>query len=410
MQWRGRDRDGVWHEDGVVKRFQTERLPYVWSAPIGPGYSGPTVANGRVYITDRIIEPAQIERIHCFDEKSGTLLWTHKYNCVYEGVGYQAGPRASVTVHDGRAFALGSMGYLHVLDEQTGEVLWQSRLNERFEIDMPIWGITAAPLVYGQSVILQIGGSDGACVVALDVSNGNELWRALDDRGSYSAPILVKQAGEDVLIVWTGDHIVGMSPRDGRVYWKSQMKPAQMIINIATPVFDSTSRRLFVTSFYDGAKMLRLPAEKLAVEELWRKKGLNEKQTDGLHSIMSTPIIDAKFVYGVDSYGELRCLEAATGNRIWEDRSATANVRWGNIHMVRNKDRVWMFNELGDLIIAQLSQNGFREISRAKLLDPTTDQLSRRGKGVCWAHPAYANRHIFARNDKQLVCVSLSEP
>ena len=156
--------------------------------------------------------------------------------------------------------------------------------------------------------------------------------------------------------------------------------------------------------------MLRLPAEKLAVEELWRKKGLNEKQTDGLHSIMSTPIIDAKFVYGVDSYGELRCLEAATGNRIWEDRSATANVRWGNIHMVRNKDRVWMFNELGDLIIAQLSQNGFREISRAKLLDPTTDQLSRRGKGVCWAPPAYAHRHIFARNDKQLVCVSLSEP
>ena len=74
--------------------------------------------------------------------------------------------------------------------------------------------------------------------------------------------------------------------------------------------------------------------------------------------------------------------------------------------MVRNGDNIWMFNERGELIISKLSLNGFYEISRAKLIDPTQGQLNRRG-GVCWAHPGYAYKHIFARNDKELVCANL---
>jgi hypothetical protein len=67
-----------------------------------------------------------------------------------------------------------------------------------------------------------------------------------------------------------------------------------------------------------------------------------------------------------------------------------------------------MFNERGELIIATLSPEGFKEISRAKLIDPTRVQLSRRS-GVCWSHPAYANKHIFARNDEELVSASLAK-
>ena len=75
--------------------------------------------------------------------------------------------------------------------------------------------------------------------------------------------------------------------------------------------------------------------------------------------------------------------------------------------MVQNGETTWMFNEVGDLIIARLTPQGYEEVSRAKLIEPTTDQLNRRGRGVCWAHPAFANRHVFARNDRQLVCASL---
>ncbi|MEX2173969.1 MAG: PQQ-binding-like beta-propeller repeat protein, partial [Pirellulaceae bacterium] len=161
--------------------------------------------------------------------------------------------------------------------------------------------------------------------------------------------------------------------------------------------------------------MLRLTtdkgaANKPAVEKLWHRVGQNEQNTDALQSIITTPVFDGTHIYGVDSYGELRCLDAATGDRLWEDLSATPKDRWSTIHLVKNGDRYWFFNERGELIIARLSPQGFDEISRAKLLEPTTAQLTRRGGvGVCWAHPAYANGHVFARSDKELVCASLKQ-
>ena len=125
------------------------------------------------------------------------------------------------------------------------------------------------------------------------------------------------------------------------------------------------------------------------------------------HCVIGTPTIEGNYVYGVDSYGELRCLDAETGDRIWEDLSAVPKARWGTIHMVKNGDRYFMFNERGELLIGRFNPTGFEEISRTKLLEPTTDQLPQRG-GVCWSHPAFANRNIFARNDKELVCASLA--
>jgi outer membrane protein assembly factor BamB len=121
---------------------------------------------------------------------------------------------------------------------------------------------------------------------------------------------------------------------------------------------------------------------------------------------MNTPLIINDFIYGVDSYGELRCLELATGNRIWEDLTAVKKDRWANIHFVQNGDKTWMFNEHGELIISELSPKGFKEISRAKIIEPTKEQLPR---GVTWSHPAFANKHVYIRNDRELVCIDLSE-
>ncbi len=96
------------------------------------------------------------------------------------------------------------------------------------------------------------------------------------------------------------------------------------------------------------------------------------------------------------------------GDRIWEDLTAVPKARWSNIHFIKNGDRVWMFNERGELLITTLSPDGLNIISRAKLIEPTRDQLNRRG-GVTWAHPAFAYKHVFARNDKELVCASLAK-
>ena len=161
-------------------------------------------------------------------------------------------------------------------------------------------------------------------------------------------------------------------------------------------------------SFYDGALLLRLRNDQPNIEKLWQIAGRDEKNTEALHSIISTPVFENGYIYGVDSYGELRCLDAADGHRVWEDSTAVPRDRWSTIHFVKNGERYFLFNERGELIIAKLSPKGYDEISRTKLLEPTQDQLPTRRGGVTWSHPAFANKHIFARNDKELVCARLA--
>jgi outer membrane protein assembly factor BamB len=403
-QWRGPHRDGVWSETGIVDKFADKQLKIEWRAAVGPGYSGPTVADGRVYVMDRATEPKQVERIHCFDAKTGQQLWDYSYDCRYGKIDYKAGPRAAVTIESGRAYSLGATGRLHCFDAAGGKVLWDKDLFDEYKINMPIWGIAASPLVEGNLVIVEIGG-EGACVVAFDKVTGEEKWKSLDDRAGYAAPIVIEQAGRRVLICWTGDNIAALDPASGELLWKLPFKPSQMVLNVATPVVHDD--RLFVAAFYDGAMMAQLDREKPAAEVLWRKRGPSESKTEAIQPIIATPYFDGDYVYGVDSYGQLRCLDAKTGDRIWEDLTAVPKARWSTIHMVKNGDRMFMFNERGELIIARLAPDGFHEISRTQLIEPTTDQLPQRG-GVCWSHPAFANKHIYARNDKEIVCANLA--
>ena len=122
-----------------------------------------------------------------------------------------------------------------------------------------------------------------------------------------------------------------------------------------------------------AVRMLRLHQDEPRVEKIWRRRGRNERVTDALHAMISTPYMQGDYVYGVDSHGELRCLDARSGERIWEDLTAVPKARWSTIHMVRNGDRTWLFNERGELIIAKLTTEGFNKISRAQLIAPTTE-------------------------------------
>lgn len=403
-QWRGPNRDGVWQVEGVLSELPEGQIPLVWSKEIGSGYSGPTVAKGKVYVMDRTETD---ERVICLDSETGKEIWIHAYPAVYT-VSYKAGPRASVTIDNGKAYAVGSMGYFHCFDAATGKVLWKRDLNADYDIQMPIWGIAASPLIYKQSVILQVSGANGACMVAFSLEDGKEIWRSLNERAGYSSPVVIQQAGQDVLVCWTGESLSGLDPNSGKVHWAHPMLPRNMPIGIATPYIDN--ERVFVSSFYDGSLMIRTPKDTLTSSVVWRAIGTDEQKTASLHSMIGTPIVDGKYVYGVDSYGEFRCLNAETGDRIWEDLSAVPKARWSTIHMVKqaNTDKIWMFNERGELLIANLSPTGLKILDRCQLIEPTKAQLPQRG-GVCWSHPAFAEKSIFIRNDNRIVRASLAQ-
>ena len=413
-EWRGKGRKGVWEEDGILQTFPKDGLNVRWRAPVRGGFSGPAVSGGRVFVTDFSAEKNNkgTERILCFDEKTGRLLWKHEWPEDYTGLSqtYAIGPRATPTVDGERVYALGAMGALLCLNVKDGSVIWQHHYVKEFGTTVPVWGMAGAPLVDGGLLICLVGGEPNAKVVAFDKLTGKEKWRALaaDSEPGYSQPYLVANGKQRQLIVWHAAAVSSLDPATGNVLWEQPFR-IHMNLPAATPV--ESGSRLLVSSFYNGSMLLDLDSDKSGARLRWKGASASEISTDGLHSLVSTPVIDGDYIYGICSYGQLRCLRLSNGERVWETQDVTREkARWATGFIVRHQKRYLINNDRGELIIARLSPEGYQEVSRTELIKPTSQSGNRREKGaVNWSHPAYANRHIFARNDEELVCASLEQ-
>lgn len=418
-QWLGPKRDGVWRETGIIENFPTGGPPVLWRTSIGAGYSGPSVAAGRVYVMDRILDrgpgptdapkrrpPNGKERILCLDEADGRLLWEHAYDCAY-GIAYSAGPRVTPTVDGGRVYTLGAEGHLLCLDAASGRVIWERDLKADYGVKSPVWGFAGHPLVDGEKLICLVGG-DGSVAVAFDKKTGKEIWRALSAREpGYCPPTMIESNGKKQLIIWHAEALNALDPETGAVHWREPFA-CRAGMSIAQP--RQMGEFLFVTTFYNGPLMMRLAPDRPAATVAWRGNSENERQTDRLHAVMCTPFLEDGHIYGVCSYGQLRCLRADTGQRLWSTLKATtrdgAEARWANAFLVKHGHRFFIHNELGELIIARLTPGGYDEIGRTQLIEPTNPDPRRT---VVWSHPAFANRRVYARNDREILCASLAQ-
>jgi outer membrane protein assembly factor BamB len=402
-QWLGPRRDAVWRESGIVEKFPTNGPPVLWRTAMGAGYAGPIVAEGRVYVADRDAN-RRAERVLCLTEADGKLVWQYEYECPYS-ISYPAGPRVAPLVSGGKVWTLGAEGNLFCLDATKGTVLWSHELKKDYGIKAPMWGFAGHPLLDGNRLICLVGGQ-GSTAVAFDKDTGREIWRALSaSEPGYSSPIIYEAGGKRQLILWDADAANSLNPETGEVYWSVPFK-CRAGMSIATP--RKLGDLLFFTTFYSGSLMLRLDATRPTAAVAWRTTKVSEMDTTHLNAVMCTPVLEEGYIYGVCSYGQLRCLKADTGERVWQTFQATTSgepVRWANAFIVKHGSRFFLFNEKGDLIIAKLSPRGYEEISRAHLLAPTGEA---NGRAVLWSHPAFANRHVYARNDKEIICVDLA--
>ena len=413
-QWQGPHRDGIWRETGIVEKFPPDGPPVLWRAAVGAGYSGPTVAAGRVYVTDRWQEknPAEgsergsgsKERVLCFGDDDAKLLWKHEYDCRY-AISYPAGPRVAPLVRDGRVYTLGAEGELRCLDAANGSLVWSRSLKQDFQIKAPMWGFAGHPLLDGHRLICLVGGP-GSTVVAFDRRDGKEIWRALTAaEPGYSSPVLIEAGGKRQLILFHPEAANSLDPETGRLYWSIPFK-SNTGLSVATP--RQLGDLLFFTSFYNGAMAVRLDKAAPSASLVWSTQRASERDTIHLNAILCTPFLEAGHIYGVCSYGQLRCLKAETGERVWQTFKATTAgeaVRWANAFLVKNADRFFLFNEQGELILARLTPQGYQEVCRARVIEPTNKDC---GRLVVWSHPAFANRHCYIRNDKELLCLDLA--
>jgi len=420
-QWMGPQRDGVWREAGVIEKLPTNGPAVVWRTNVNRGYSGPAVVGDRLFMLDRLQskpperKPGERtlpvitgnERVLCLDARTGVKIWEHAYDCAYR-ISYPAGPRATPLVAGGRVFTLGAMGDLLCLETQDGKVVWRRELLKDFTDEPPVWGYAAHPLLDGDRLICLVGGTNSA-VVAFHKDTGKELWRALDTREiGYAPPVIYTVGGKRQLIIWHPDGVVGLTTETGKVLWTHPYpvggKPQRPEVTIAMPRL--VGMKLFLSSYYQGSLLLDLAGSEPTVA--WNRRSKRKSEFDeGLHTTMCTPVIRDGHLYGMCGFGELRCLDLANGNRKWETFAPTEGKKslFGQVFIVEQAGRYWMWNDQGELILTKLNPQGYEEISRAKLL-PTIEHT--RGRDVLWCHPAFANRRAYMHNGQELICVSLA--
>lgn len=434
-QWLGPKRDGVWRDTGLVEKFPAGGPKRVWKEAVGVGYAGPAVAGGKLFVPDFLPggklpgsgfakgKFAGTERVLCLNATTGKEVWKIDYPVEYT-MSYPAGPRCTPTVDGDLVYTLGAMGHLKALKVADGKQVWAKDFMKDYGAGLPVWGFSCHPLVDGDKLICIVGGTNDRLVVAFDKKTGKELWASqscLGDFG-YCPPMIYEFGGKRQLIVWHTRAVVGLDPDTGKRLWRVDFD-VKAALTAPTPRKVGTDK-LFVSSFYNGSMLLKVTADK--AEVVWKSKAKGETPdlTTDLSSIMCTPWVDGDHIYGVCSYGQLRCIEAATGKRVWDTMKATRgartpakiaenadpdeNERWSLAFIVPHGDRYFLFNEQGDLVIAKLSPKGYEEIDRAHIIEPT-NTMAGRGRLVVWMHPAFADKKVYVRNDKELICVSLEK-
>ena len=410
-QWQGPARNGIWTEDEIIDEIPEAGLKPLWRTKIAGGYAGPAVEDGRVFVSDylrtagdaspspgRRSELKGDERVTCLDAKTGETLWQRSFPCDYK-LSYAAGPRATPTVDGDYVYVLGAEGNLRCLMKKTGVDVWEKDLKADYGLELsPLWGYAAHPLIVGDTLYTLAGG-EGSVIVALDKATGNEKWKALSaSEPGYCPPTIIEAGGTPQLIVWHPESLNSLNPETGEVYWSFPMEPAYKM-SIVAPI--KHGEYLYATALQGTSILLELDAKSPNAREVWRGKGV--------HPDHNPPLIVDGYIYGVDEKGQVRCFELESGEKQWESWAAATNRRPANSttgFIVKNGDRYFIATEQGELILANMTPNGFTEKGRFKMLEATSPTSNRE---VVWSHPAFANQCVFARNDQEIVCYSLAK-
>lgn len=385
-QFLGPNRNGSTTCSNLARRWPTEGPAVIWQRPVGEGFAAPTVASNRVVVFHRTDDR---EAVECLDAKSGQTLWRGDYPARYQDdFGFEAGPRATPSIADGRVFTFGANGDLSAWNFEKGTRLWNVDTRAKFSSGKGFFGIASSPLVEGRAVILNIGGTGGAGIVAFDIGTGKVLWQATDDEASYASPIAATINGKRRLLVITREALVALEPADGKVLFRHPWRPPMHAsVSAATPLV--VGDEIFISASYGtGASLLRF--QERGPEVIWSRDEV-------LSAHYATAVHHNGYLYGFDGRQEqgceLRCAEWKTGKVMWSE----AGLKAGTVTLVN--DQLLVLTERGELIQAPATPDGFKPSMRAQVLPFTVR-----------AHAAFADGFFYARSKNEMVCLDLREP
>jgi outer membrane protein assembly factor BamB len=388
-QWLGPNRDAASTERVAAWK---EAPKVVWRQPVGEGNSSPVVSAGRVYIHAKVKDKDR-EELACFDARTGKPLWRTPYPRAAMTFFYGNGPRATPAVVGDRVFTFGITGVLSCFAAETGQIHWQIDTLQKFHAPRLLFGASCSPLVEDNKVMINVG-AKGASVVAFDKKNGEVLWKNLDDRASYSSPIIFGEGKDRQTVFLTGQNLVSLHPQDGRILWQFPLVDL-LLESSCTPI--RVGDMLLASSITYGSLGLRLVTRdgKVAPEKVWKN--------DALTCYFSTPVhVGKDYVYlvtgtkppAIHSESTLHCIEAKTGKDLWQK----AKIGQYHASLLRTgDDKLLLLDDAGQLALLDPDPKQYRELARSQIC------------GATWAHPALSDGKLYIRDDKELICLQLGE-
>lgn len=378
-QFRGPSRDATAEEKNLLGSWPAAGPREVWRRPIGAGYSAVSAVGKQLFT---MAAEGEREWLLCLDAATGESLWSTDVGPSQPSDLGDTGPRTTPLVDGDRVFGASSAGTLYALDSKNGAIVWQ----RGFEGPAPRFGYAVSPLLDGDLLIVETGGSEEqAGVVALDKATGEERWTALTGPSGYSSPIVVELAGvrQYVFFRRVGNEVVSLST-DGKLLWKH---PTAALAVITTPIHFPPDR-IFVASADDGfgGSMLRISREdeEFVVEELWNEPHMRNH--------FSTSVLVGEYLYGFDN-GTFRCLDAATGEQQWAKRGL------GKGSLVAAGETLFALSDGGALVMLEATPERYEELGRTTAMT-----------GRAWTAPSLANGRLYLRDFDEIVSYDLTQP
>jgi outer membrane protein assembly factor BamB len=365
-QWLGADRNGISAETG----WDAKAPQQLWKIAVGEGYSTVSVVGDKVYTMGNINGQ---DIVWCLEAKTGKAVWKHTYPC---GKVDHPGTRCTPTVDGDKVYTLSHEGDLYCLATADGKPVWHVNVMKEWGGKKGGWNLSGSPLVLGDKLIVDVGP-----IVAADKATGKVIWKAGNDTAGYSSPIAFKKGGETLIATFSSSGPVIVTA-DGKPFAKASWKTSYDV-NAATPIIDGDN--LFISSGYGtGCALYQIGQGEL--KQVWKNKDMCNHANNC--------VLYKGYLYGFNGQvdaGPLTCIDLKTGAVKWSAKE----YKGGGLMLADGK--LILVDAAGELVIGEASPEGFKAISKTKVLG-----------GTCWTMPVLANGQIYCRNhDGDLVCMSV---
>jgi outer membrane protein assembly factor BamB len=381
----GPRRNGIAVGEKLLERWPQTGPKLAWQQPVGSGFAGVAVAAGRAIAFDR---QSDSEVVTARDAKNGKKLWSTGAPVRYESsIAPDNGPRCVPLIQGNRVFVLGAAGRLRCLALADGKEIWQRQILNDFDVAPSYFGVGSAPLLVDDKLLVNVGGRNGAGIVAFNVADGTTAWKATDEGASYSSPTLATIGGRPIAIFVTRLSVVGIDPATGKVQFRFAFGQRGPTVNAATPLV--LNDHLFVSASY-GVGAVWAKISPMSAEELWRSDEVMSSQ-------YATCVYYEGALFGIDGRQDvppahLRCFDPRTRKVFWTVES------FGTGNLILAGDKLLIMKTDGELVLAAADKARYQELARAQVLDGTAQPL-----------PALADGLLYLRDENTLKCLRVGQ-